>query len=211
MIKTMIVDDHTLLRDCLRSQIQQCQDIELVGEAGSAAQLLTQLATARPDVIILDIKLPDGSGTELIPKIKAVRPGCRIVILTMYDHPRYALHAMEQGADGFVVKGASFEELQNAIRSVAAGKPFVSQEMADKLAGHIRHGGQNDSRLDSLSKREFEVLTHLGRGLSLKETSAALKLSIKTVSTYKRRLMLKLQLDTHFELIQFAIESGLQK
>ncbi len=211
MIKIMITDDHTMLRDCLRGQIQKCKDIELIGEAGSAAELLSKLATACPDVIILDIKLPDGSGTELIPKIKAARPRCKIVILTMYDYPRYALHAMEQGADGFVVKGAPFEELQDAIRSVAEGKPFVSREMAGKLAGHIRHGVQNNSRLDSLSKREFEVMTHLGRGLSMKETSTALKLSVKTVSTYKRRLMLKLHLDNQFEFVQFAIECGLQQ
>ena len=211
MIKLMIVDDHAMFRDGLRNQFQSCADIKLVGEADSAATLLPQLDRTKPSVIILDIKLPDGSGTALIPKIKAALPRCKIVILTMYDHPRYAVHALEQGADGFVLKGASFEELMAAVLGVAAGKIFISREMAGKLAVNTRNGNRGTTPLDTLSKREFEVLTHLGRGISVKDTADILKLSVKTISTYKQRLMLKLNLHSQVEFIRFAIDSGLEE
>ncbi|MDD5676357.1 MAG: response regulator transcription factor [Kiritimatiellae bacterium] len=210
MIKLMIVDDHAMFRDGLRSQIQTCDDIKLIGEADSAAQMLAQLATLRPDVIILDIKLPDGSGTSLIPIIKAKHTYCRVIILTMYDHVRYAAHALDQGADGFVLKGAPFEELKAAVLSVAAGKIFISQEMAGKLVVHTLHGKHGNTPLDTLSKREFEVLTHLGRGMSVKKTADVLKLSVKTISTYKQRLMQKLNLHNQAEFMRFAIDSELE-
>lgn len=210
MIKVMIVDDHTMFREGLCQQFNACADIKLVGEADSAATLLPQLARAMPDVIILDIKLPDGNGTSLIAKINAALPRCKIVILTMYDHVRYALHALEQGANGFVLKGAPFEELIAAVRDTAAGKQFVCRETSRKLAIQVQNGNHNFTPLDILSKREFEVLTHLGRGFSAKEIANILKLSAKTISTYKQRLMLKLKLNSQAELIRFAIDIGLE-
>lgn len=208
MIKLMIVDDHAMFREGLRRQFEHCQDIQIVAEAGSIEQMKDLLETARPDVIILDIKLPDGSGTSQIKHIKQASPRRRVVILTMYDNVRYAIHAFEQGADGFVVKGSPFQELLAAVRNVIAGKRFVSQATGNHLAGHIHADGRKPSRLDSLSKREFEVLTHLSQGLQSKEIAAKLDLSEKTVSTYKARLMQKLNLANLSDLIRFAIDNG---
>ncbi len=209
MIKLMIIDDHTMFREGLRRQFERCQDIQVVAEAASLEQMEGLLATARPDVLILDIKLSDGSGTSRIPKIKKALPKCRVVILTMYDNVRYATHAFEQGADGFVVKGSAFKELLAAVRNVIAGKSFVSQDMGNHLVGHIQTAGRKASGLDSLSKREFEILNHLIRGLPSKQMASLLGLSEKTVSTYKARLMQKLGLSCQADLIRFAMDAGL--
>lgn len=208
MIKLMIVDDHAMFREGLRQQFTQCLDIQIAAEAGSIEQMKVLLEKSRPDVIILDIKLPDGSGTSQIPNIKQTLPNCRVVILTMYDNVRYAIHAFEQGADGFVVKGSSFNELLAAVRNVISGKRFVSQSTGNSLAGQIHPDGRHPSRLDSLSKREFEVLTHLSQGLHSNEIAAKLELSEKTVSTYKVRLMQKLNLTNLTDLIRFTIDNG---
>ncbi len=208
MIKLMIVDDHAMFREGLRRQFERCQDIQIVAEAGGIEQMKTLLETAQPDVIILDIKLPDGSGTSQISHIKKILPKCRVIILTMYDNVRYAIHAFEQGGDGFVVKGSPFKELLAAVLNVIAGKRFVSQATGNHLASHIHAANRKPSRLDSLSKREFEVLTHLSQGLHSKEIAAKLDLSEKTVSTYKARLMQKLNLANLSDLIRFAIDNG---
>ena len=208
MIKLMLVDDHAMLREGLRSKFEKCPDIQIVAEAGSAHELMTKLPEARPTVILLDMKLPDANGITLIRQIKEAHPQRRIVVLPMYDHARYAEHALESGADGFVVKGSAFEELLQATRSVAEGKPFVSAGMAAKLGGRLKKG-KRTGQLESLSQREFEVLVLLGTGLSVKEIAGQLGVSEKSVTTYRARVMEKLQLNTKSDLIRYTIEAGL--
>ncbi len=208
MIKLMLADDHAMLREGLRSKFEACQDVEVVGEAGSAKELMGKLDAAKPGVIILDMKLPDANGITLINQIKAILSNCKIVVLTMYDHVRYALHALESGADGFVVKGAPFEELLQAVRNVAGNNTFISSGMASKLVSHLKRGKRKGS-LESLSQREFEVLILLGNGLSVKEIAFQLGVSEKSVTTYRARVMEKLQLSNKADLIRYAIEAGL--
>ena len=208
MIKLMLVDDHVMLREGLRSKFESCQDIQIVGEASSAGELLEKLPTVKPTAIILDMKLPDANGVTLIRQIKAVVPSCKIIVLTMYDHVRYAVHALESGADGFVVKGAPYEELMQAVRTVSSNNTYVSSAMASKLAGHLKRGKRKGS-LESLSQREFEVLILLGNGLSVKEIAYQLGVSEKSVTTYRARVMEKLQMANKTDLIRYAIESGL--
>jgi len=209
MIKLMLADDHAMLREGLRSKIAGNPDIDVVGEAASAKELLAKIATLKPTVMILDMKLPDANGVTLIRQIKNALPNCKIVVLTMYDHVRYAVHALESGADGFVVKGAPFEELLQAIRTVAGGGTFVSSAMANKLAGHLKHDGKRKGSLESLSQREFEVLILLGNGLCVKEIAYQLGVSEKSVTTYRARVMEKLQMANKTDLIRYAIETGL--
>ncbi len=209
MIKLMLADDHAMLREGLRSKFAGHPDMEVVGEAASAKELLTKIATLKPTVMILDMKLPDANGVTLIRQINNALPSCKIVVLTMYDHVRYAVHALESGADGFVVKGAPFEELLQAIRTVAGGNTFVSSAMATKLAGHLKRDGKRKGSLESLSQREFEVLILLGNGLSVKEIAYQLGVSEKSVTTYRARVMEKLQMANKTDLIRYAIESGL--
>ena len=209
MIKLMLADDHAMLREGLRSKFAGNSDVEVVGEAASGKELLAKIPTVKPAVIILDMKLPDANGVTLIRQIKNNLPNCRIVVLTMYDHVRYAVHALESGADGFVVKGAPFEELLQAVRTVSSGNTFVSSTMASKLAGHLKRGGKRKGSLESLSQREFEVLILLGNGLSVKEIAYQLGVSEKSVTTYRARVMEKLQLASKADLIRFTLEAGL--
>jgi DNA-binding NarL/FixJ family response regulator len=208
MIRLMLADDHAMLREGLRSKFKSCEDVEVAGEAGTAAELMSRLDAAKPTVIILDMKLPDANGITLVRDIKASQPQCKVLVLTMYDHPRYAAHALESGADGFVVKGAPFEELLQAVRVVAGGRTYTSPSMAAKLVGHLKRGKRKGS-LESLSQPEFEVLILLSSGLAVKEISCQLGVSEKSVTTYRARVMEKLQLGNRTDLIRFAIEAGL--
>ena len=208
MITLMLVDDHAMLREGLRSKLSGNPDIEIVGEAASAKELLSKIELLTPAVIILDLKLPDANGVTLIRQIKSAQPECKIVVLTMYDHVRYAIHALESGADGFVVKGAPYEELLQAIYAVSNNSTYVSSSMAAKLAGHLKRGELKGS-LESLSQREFEVLILLGNGLSVKQIAYQLGVSEKSVTTYRARVMEKLQMANRSDLIRYAIESGL--
>jgi len=207
-IKLMLADDHAMLREGLRSKFQECNDVEMIGEAGSGHELLELLKSKQPDVIILDVKMPDTNGISLMQQIKMSYPACKVVILTMYDHVRYALHALECGADGFLVKGSPFEELLQAVRNVKQDKTYVSSTIAPKLADRFRRRKQ-DLSLDILSQREFEVLTMLSSGLSIKEAAHQMGISEKTVTTYRSRLMEKLNLSTKTDLIRVALETGL--
>lgn len=208
MIRLMVTDDHAMLREGLRSKFEKCDDIQIVGEAATASELMSKLGSAKPGVLILDMKLPDANGITLIRQVKSAQPDCRIVVLTMYDHVRYAIHALESGADGFVVKGSPFEELLRAVRAVAENSTFISASMASKLVGHLKRGKRKGS-LESLSQREFEVLILLGNGLAIKEIAYQLGVSEKSVTTYRARVMEKLQLNTKADLIRYAIEAGL--
>lgn len=208
MIRLMLVDDHAMLREGLRSKFESCADIQIVGEAASAREFLSKLPAAKPSVAILDMKLPDGNGITLIRQVKEAQPDCRIVVLTMYDHVRYAVHALESGAEGFVVKGAPFDELLKAVRTVAGNGTYVSSAMASKLVGHLKRGKRKGS-LESLSQREFEVLILLGNGLAIKEIAGQLGVSEKSVTTYRARVMEKLQLASKAEIIRYALEAGL--
>ncbi len=208
MIKLILADDHKMLRDGLRTKFRACEDVTIVGEAGNADELRELVKNAKPDVIVLDIKLPDTNGISLMQHIQPALPNCKFVILTMYDHVRYALHALQSGADGFVVKGSPFEELVQAVRDVHRGKTYISSSMAPKLAERFCKR-QEDLSLDGLSQREFEVFTHLGSGLTVKEAAQQMGISEKTVTTYRSRVMQKLSLSSRADLIRVAIETGM--
>jgi two-component system, NarL family, invasion response regulator UvrY len=207
MTTLVLVDDHTMLREGLREKFSACREISVVGEAGTAEALMKLLATSTPHVIILDIKLPDTSGFDIIKQIKRVAPRCKVVVLTMYNQPHYALHALECGADAFVVKGAPFDELRQAITAVVHDKTYVCNDLSGELLGRLRHPHKG-ATLDALSRREFEVLTLLGAGLSLKEAGRRMGIKEKTVSTYRARLMEKLNLTTTVDLVRLALETG---
>lgn len=206
MIRLLLVDDHVMLREGIRSMLADHKDICIEGEVGSAAEMFACLKKNRFDVIILDIKLTDASGVALLQRIKRLQPKVKVIMLTMFDQVHYAIHALQSGADAYVVKGATTDELLEAIHDVRRGKTYVSASMASKLAGWVRPG-RGDTELDALSHREFEVLTMLGRGLSVKEIAAHLTVSQKSVTTYRSRLMQKLHLSNNAEIVKFAVNS----
>jgi DNA-binding NarL/FixJ family response regulator len=207
MIHLMLVDDHAILRHGLKRSLQDCDDIRVVGETTTGENLLKSVTACRPQVVVLDIDLADASRHTLIGQIKKSVPDCGVVVLTMYSHVRYALDSLRNGADGFVLKSSSFGELLEAIRTVARGKTYVCSEQSSELIGWIK--SPKKSALENLSKREFEVLTRVGKGLSLRAAGAQMGLSDKTVSTYQTRLMEKLNLSNKTDLVKFALQSGL--
>lgn len=208
MITLVLADDHAMLREGLRRKFEDIGDFRVTGEAGSAKELEALLRKQAPEVLLLDNKLPDATGTGLIPKIKEQAPRTRIIVLTMYNHVRYAVHALESGADGFMVKGAPFEELVQSVRAVHAGRTYVCNELASQLMGRFRRTHTSHS-IDALSPREFEVFTMLSSGMSMKEIADRMGINEKTIATYRTRLMEKLNLDTNTDLVRFALENGL--
>jgi DNA-binding NarL/FixJ family response regulator len=208
MIRLMLADDHVMLREGLRSQFSQSPDLRVVGEAGSPAEVIERLPRQKPDVLILDLNFPEGNGIALLTQIRKSHPDCKIIVLTMYNHVRYAMHALEIGANGFVVKGAPFEELIAAVRTVHGGETYICRTMRSRLTVQKRRGRRPDA-LGSLSQREFEVLVLLGNGLALKEIAGQLGVSEKSVTTYRARIQQKLQLKNRADLIRYALENNL--
>ena len=208
MITILLVDDHAMLLEGLTRQFNDRKGFKVVGRATSGKEVMESLARVVPDVITLDVSLPDISGLNLIPRIKRSYPTVRILMLTMYDHERYVTSALAAGADGFLAKGAPFEELDKAVREVVAGRGYVPPDLAGKLKPA---SGKKKKRKPELSKREFAVFTSLCRGQTLKEVSVELGISDKTVSTYRARLLKKLGLAGDSDLIRYAIENGLLK
>ena len=209
MIHLLLVDDHAMLLEGLARQFNDRKGFRVVARAGSGEGALAELARTPVDVMTLDVSLPDCSGLSLIPRIKAAHPTVRILILTMYDHERYATSALDAGAHGFLAKGAPFDELERAVRELAAGRTYRHSAPGDARDGPALPS--SGSPLDSLSKREFAVLTLLSRGLSLKQVADELSISDKTVATYRARMMEKLGLSGSAELVRFAIENGILK
>jgi two-component system invasion response regulator UvrY len=209
VIRLLLVDDHAMLLEGLARQFTDREDMQVVGRAGTGREALEQAGRLQPDVVTLDVSLPDMSGISLIPHLKALCPTPRILILTMYDHERYAASALEAGADGFLAKGAPFEELERAVREVALGRRYVPLQVAEKLKD--RWSAAGSAALEALSQREFAVLIELSRGKPLKQVADELGISDKTVSTYRARLMKKLDLASSSDLVRFALERGLLK
>ena len=160
MISLVIVDDHVVLREGLLRKFQDCEDIEVVGQAGTIADLMRMLPKYSPCVVILDIKLPDGNGLTVLKEMKQRFPRVRVVVLTMYNHPRYAIQALGAGAEGFVLKGSPFAELLQAVRMASRRKAYVCAEIAPELMRRFQRPGKAMG-VDSLSPREFEALTML--------------------------------------------------
>lgn len=209
-IRILIADDHAVLRSGLRMLLEAQQDIVVVGEAedGTAAPL--QAAALQPDVVLLDLSMPGPASGEVIRRVLRASPRSRILILTMHDDPAYLAAAMLAGAAGYVVKKVADTELLQAIRAVRAGRTFV-----DVTRTSDPHPRPSEGRLAApgeapkdLSRREIEVLRYLAEGHSNQEIADRIKVSVKTVETYRTRLSDKLGLKGRAELYRFAVESG---
>ena len=209
-IRVVIADDHAVLRAGLRMLLEAQGDIEVVGEAGDGAEAARQAKALRPDVVLLDLSMPGLRSGEAIRGVIKASPDTRVLILTMHDDPAYLAAAVAAGASGYVVKKVADSELLTAIRAVHAGRTFVdftSAPGADRLPPSLR-GGMVPHAKD-LSRREREVLLLLAQGHSNRQVADAIRISVKTVETYRMRLKDKLGLKGRPELYRFAVESGI--
>jgi len=208
VIRTLVVDDHTLVRDGLCRLLDAESDIEVVGQTGLGKEAVSLCRKLEPDVVLLDYKLPDIDGQETTEQLVALGTKARILILTMYANEEYAIRLIRAGAAGFLVKGASTDELVAAVRRVARGCTYISPSIMQKMAE--RFGQQPGEPPESvLSNRELQVLIRLGRGATSREVSETLSLSLSTVETYRSRVLEKLNLRNNSDLTRFALRRGL--
>lgn len=208
-IRVILADDHEVVRQGLAQLLGDGSGISVVGQADSGQAVLELAVTTPADVLVLDYSLPDFNGAKVASQLRRDGSTLRIVILTVHDNVHYVLRAMDAGADGFVVKSDSVEDLLRAIRRVHAGGTYVSPRLAEKVEHHQRGPKGHHIGLDKLSQREFELLRLTARGLSLQECAAQMQVTESTASTYRARMMSKLELTNTAQVVRFALENGI--
>lgn len=207
-MKILICDDHNIVRDGLKSILQQLDGITLIGEAGDGNETLEQLNKQVYDILLLDISLPGKNGLEVLQLVKAKWPSIKVLMLSMYPQEQYAIRTLQLGASGYLTKDTASEELLLAVKRLSEGGKYISQALAESLA--LRFDKENHlQKQDILSEREFEVMIKLANGKSLIEIGKDLYISNKTVSTYRTRIMEKLELNRNTELTRFCLDNKL--
>ena len=211
MIRVLLVDDHELVRTGIRRLLEdrsEAESISVVGEADSGEEALDRVKTLRPDVILMDLNMPGMGGLEALRRMLRHDPKLKVIVVTVHAEGPFPKRLLEAGAMGYLTKGCDVEEMVTAIRRVHAGERHISPEIAQQLALSMLPGGE-ESPLDRLSQREIQILLMLTQGYKAQAISDKLCLSPKTVSTYKARLLDKLQVHSDVELIRLAIRHGL--
>lgn len=210
-LRVLLADDHMIVREGLKSLINSQLDMEVVGEAENGKQALQCAAALSPDVVVMDISMPEMNGVEATEQLRKNSPATRIVALTVYEDLGYLRQLLDAGACGYVLKRAVVEELVQAVRTCAAGGTYIAPSLAAQAVGtYVRRGSAagGESR-GELSERETQVLRLMAWGSSNKEIAAKLNISVKTVETYKVRLMGKLQLTSRVDLVRYALRHGM--
>ena len=207
-IRVLIADDHAVLRSGLRMLLEAQPDIEIAGEAGDGPQVVQRARELQPDVVLMDLTMPGPPSGEVIGQVLRAAPATRVLILTMHDDPAYLASALAAGAAGYVVKKVADSELLIAIRAVHAGRTFVDLTQTLTPPPGPRKSRRSKQPTE-LSRREREVLRLLAQGHSNQQVAAQIRVSVKTVETYRTRLREKLGLKERAELYRFAVESGI--
>jgi DNA-binding NarL/FixJ family response regulator len=209
MIRILLADDHSIVRDGLRRIVEEDGAMEVVAEASDGREAVQKVAASRPDVAVIDISMPGFDGLEVVSRLKNSHPEVPVLILTMHEEAQYVVRAIEAGAMGYLTKQSAPEQLVTAIRRIHDGHRYITDEATEALALRIAKGARAKTPLDSLSMRELQVLRRLGMGHTNREIASAYNISIKTVDTYRARLLKKLDLRNNAELIRFAIQNKL--
>lgn len=208
MIRVLVADDHAVVRRGVVQILEEVPDMVAAGEAGTGREVLQAVREHDYDVLVLDIAMPEGGGLEVLQQLQTLKPDLRVLILSMYPEKQYAQRALKAGAAGYLTKESVPEELIAALRRVAEGGKYVSQSLAETLARELVGEVEREPH-ESLSDREYQVMTLLAGGKTVTDIATDLSLSVKTVSTYRRRILEKLNLTNTAEIIRYAIERGL--
>jgi DNA-binding NarL/FixJ family response regulator len=208
MIRIVIADDHTIVREGLKQLLRTATDLEVVGEARDGHEALKIVRDTEFDVLLLDLSMPGKGGMELIRQVRDEKPKVRIVVLSMHAEHQYAVRAIKTGASGYLTKDSATTQLVAAIRKVAGGGAFISAEVAEQLALSAMPHAEGPPHA-SLSNREYQIFQLLVAGKSVSDIALQLTLSVKTVSTHKARLMEKMGLANQAELVHYAIRHRL--
>ena len=208
MIKVGIVDDHAIVRAGLRQFFSEQVDLRVVGEAASGREAIDLVRQEELDVLVMDLSMPEQSGMDALGMIRAKAPDLGVLILSGYPEEHYATNLIRQGASGFLNKECEPDEIVTAIRTIATGKRYISASVADLLAQQLGKSGDGLPH-EQLSEREFQVFLKLAKGVTASDIAEELSLSVKTVSTYRTRLMEKMNLSTNSDLTYYALKNRL--
>jgi len=206
-VRILIVDDHAVLRAGLKMLIDAEDDLEAVGEAANARDAVFQARSLKPDVILMDVVMPDQSGLDVVPTLLHERPETKVLVLSMQDDPQYVRQAFAAGASGYVLKEAADTEVVSAIREVASGGSYVHPALGARLVA-AETAEARRAEEDPLSDREREVLRLLALGHTNQEISTQLFISVRTAETHRAHIMQKLRLSSRAELVRYALEQG---
>ncbi|MCK9421161.1 MAG: response regulator transcription factor [Bacteroidales bacterium] len=212
IIKIFLVDDHQLVRDGIKALLMSADNIGILGEASTGKECFEKIALDQPDVLILDISLPDTSGIEITRRVTMEYPDIKVLILSMYTNEDFIINSVKAGARGYLPKNTSREELLEAIQTINDGEEFFAESISKiMLKSYLRSAREDEPVLQqrpvTLTSREIEILRLFAEGYINKEISEKLDISIRTVETHKNHIMKKLELKSTVELIKFAIKN----
>jgi len=209
-IRVLLVDDHALVRAGIRALIEMIESVDVVGEAGNGAEALLSIEKLHPQIVLLDITMPDMNGLEVLQRITSRFAGVRVIILTMHEAREYAVQALHFGAAGFIPKSAAAAELKDAVEMVMQGKTYVSAQTPQQSTARIPINDESQRELlDRLTPRQREILVRIAEGQSTKEIARALDISVKTVESHRSQLTERLSIHDVAGLVRFAIKAGL--
>jgi two-component system, NarL family, invasion response regulator UvrY len=208
MASVLIADDHAMLRTGLRHYLEQDAAVTTIGEAATGADTLQQLRDGQWDLVILDINMPDRSGIDILRHIRAGHPDTRVLVMSGFSEKQYAINVLRAGASGYLAKDQAPEEFMRAVHAVLAGRRFVSARLSEMLITALDEPADKPLHA-ALSEREFQILCKLAVGRSVSEIAQELFISVKTVSTYRARVLEKMHLDTNADLTAYALRNGL--
>jgi two-component system invasion response regulator UvrY len=208
MIKILIADDHAIVREGLKRIVAETADMVVADEAISGHEVLKKVRNNEYDVVILDISMPGRGGVDILKQLKGQKPDLPILILSMHPEEQYAVRVLKAGAAGYLTKESAPDELITAIKRVSRGRKYVSPSLAEKLAFDLERDTERPYH-ETLSDREYQVLCMIASGKRVQEIAEELCLSVKTVSTYRSRILEKMKMKNNAELMRYAIKHGL--
>lgn len=208
MIRVLVADDHGLIRRGIRQILSETEDLRAAGEAATGAEAIQKVRSGGYDVVLLDISMPGRSGLDAIHEILASCPGIKVIVVSMHSEDQYAVRSLREGASAYITKTSADAELVAAIRQVAEGKRYITSEVAERLASYVEQSGDLSPH-ERLSSREFQIMVKIGSGKTTGEIAEELSLSVKTVSTYRSRILAKTGMKTNAQLIKYAVEHRL--
>ena len=208
MIRVLIADDHTIVRDGIKQLLAETDDLVVQGEACNGIELMQKVRDDHWDVLLMDLSMPGRNGIELIRYIKTESPKLPIVVLSMHTEDQYAVRTFQAGASGYLTKESASSQLVAALRKVARGGLYVSAKVAEKLAMGVMPSSENLPH-ENLSNREYQIFQMIAGGSKVSEIARALSLSVKTVSTHKTRILQKMELRSTADLVRYALQHQL--
>ena len=208
MTRILIVDDHAVVRQGLKKILSEFHDMEVTDEAQNADELMKKVQTEPPDIVVLDISMPGRSGIDVLRELHSRMPKLPVLFLSMLPEEQFALRALKAGASGYLTKDAAPDELVKAIRRISAGRKYISPALAEKLASVV-HTDPEKLPHEKLSEREFQVFRKIASGEMLTQIAEELYLSIKTVATYRTRVLSKMHMQSNADLTRYAVQNKL--